>query len=120
MQSYNKNILKEKGCHHDISTPTICITSILIPCSDLYDETQGQVQSWVTLTYFSRSQWLIKEKVYHHDISTLLFVLRPTSIPVIHMMKLKVNFKVGWYFQGRPNWLIKGKVCHHDISAPTI
>ena len=95
MQSYNKNILKEKGCYHDISTPTICITSTLIPCSDLYDETQGQVQSWVTLTYFSRSQRLIKEKVYHHDISTLLFVLEPTSIliPEINMMKLKVKFK---------------------------
>ena len=91
------------------------ITSILIPCGD-----QGQVQRWVTLTYFSRSQRLIKEKVYHHDISTLLFVLGPTFIltPVIHMMKLKVKFKNGWYFQG--NWLIKGTVCHHDIFALTI
>ena len=32
-----------------------------INTSDPYDETQGEVQRWVTLTYFSGTQRLIKE-----------------------------------------------------------
>ena len=36
--------------------------------SDSYDETQGQVQRWVTFTYF-QGHCLIKENVCLHDIS---------------------------------------------------
>ena len=55
MWSYNKNIVKENGCRHESSTPTICRPYYFhINTSDSYDETQGQVQRWVTFTYFSR------------------------------------------------------------------
>ena len=33
---------KGKVCHHNISTPTICITPISIPVIHKYDETQVQ------------------------------------------------------------------------------
>ena len=62
---------------------------------DPYEETQGQVQIWVTLTYFLRSQRLIKEKVCHRDISTPKIYITSILIPVIHMRKLKVKFKYG-------------------------
>ena len=63
---FNVTEANKKKCHHDISTPTICITFILL----LSYETQGQVIRSVTLTLFSRSQGLIAEKSCHHDIST--------------------------------------------------
>ena len=50
-----KNIVKENGCRHESSTPTMCRPYYFhINTSDSYDETQGQVQRWVTFTYFSR------------------------------------------------------------------
>ena len=49
-----------RSCHHNHSIRT------RDPC----DETQGQVQRWVSLTSVSRSHMLIKGKGCYHDIST--------------------------------------------------
>ena len=85
-----------------------------INTGDPYDETQREVQRWVTLTYISMSQMLIKEEVCYHSYflhSFSVFCFRPSDsvyistptiritsilIPMIHMMKPKGNFKDGW------------------------
>ena len=50
--------------------------------SNPYDETEGQVQGWVTLPYLSRSQRLINLSVYNlyrfriHTIDRTLYKIR--------------------------------------------
>ena len=103
--SRSQRLIKEKVCHHDISTPTLCTTSILIPVIHMMKLKIKLKDGW-HLPIF-QGHWLIKEEVCHHDISA----------PTMCIMK----FKDGWHlpiFQG--HWLIKEHVCHHDISAPTI
>ena len=65
--------------------------SQLIPSNtcDPDDETQGQVQSWVTLPNCQGHRGR-KEKVCHQEISTPTICIASILIPVIHMMKLKV------------------------------
>ena len=90
-------VIKEKVCHHDIYTLTICITLYTFHnnYSDPSDETESQVQRLMTLNYFSRAWRLMKKKNGHHDISTPTICITSIFLPVIHMMKLTVKFKDG-------------------------
>ena len=61
-----------------------------INTSDPYNETQGPVHRWVTLSYFSRAWRLMKENGCHFNIFTPTICITSILILVMHMMNVKV------------------------------